>query len=76
MADGRLKRAGESRPHKPFRYGLASREKHFFPDLPDLNPPACTPEITDEEYDYFQEMVDRGEEKKRMAKALKENSRG
>jgi hypothetical protein len=27
------------------------REKHFFADLPDLDPPPYTPEITEEEYE-------------------------
>jgi hypothetical protein len=72
VADGRLKRDGEGRPHKPFRYWLPSREKQFFPDLPDLDPPPYTPEITDEEYEYFQKVVDQGKEKKRRAKVLTE----
>lgn len=72
VADGRLKRDGEGRPHKPFGYWLHSSEKHFFPDLPDLDPPPYTPEITDEEYEYFQKVVDPGEEKRRRAKVLKE----
>ena len=71
MAVGRIKRDGEGRPHKPFRYGLRSREKHFFPDLPDLEPPPYTPEITDEEYEYFQMVVDQGKERRRRAKGLK-----
>jgi hypothetical protein len=65
-------RDGEGRPHKPFRYWLPSREKHFFPDLPDLEPPPYTPEITEKEYEYFQKVVDQGKEKKRRAKVLKE----
>lgn len=62
LADVRLERDGEGRPHKPFRYCLCSREKHFFPDLPDLEPPPNTLEITDEEYEYFQKVIDQGNE--------------
>jgi hypothetical protein len=37
---------------------LCSREKHFFPDLPDLDPPPYRPEITYEEYRQLQKVVD------------------
>lgn len=76
VADGRLNRDGEGRSHKPFRYWLRSREKHFFPDLLELDPPPNTPEITEEEYDYFRKVVDQGNEKKRRAKVLKEKGGG
>lgn len=76
MADGRLKRDGEGRPPKPFRYWLRSRAKHFCPDLPDLEPPSYTPEITPDEHEYFQKVVDQDKEKKRRAKVLKEQGGG
>lgn len=55
---------------------LPSREKHLFPDLPDLDPSPYAPEITNEEYEYFQKVVDQGKEKRRRAKVLKEQGGG
>jgi hypothetical protein len=71
-----LNRDGEHRPHKPFRYWLRSREEHFILDLPELEPPPHTPEISDEECEYFQKVVDQGKEKKHRAKLRKERGGG
>jgi hypothetical protein len=76
VSDGRVQRDGEGRPHRPFRYWLRSREHYFFPDLPELDPPPYTPEITPEEFDYAQKVVDQNKEKRRRAKILKEEREG
>jgi hypothetical protein len=72
VAEGRLKRDGEGRRHRPFRYWLRCREHYFFPDLPDLEIPPYTPEITPKEIQFAHDVLAQGKEKKRRAKILKD----
>jgi hypothetical protein len=71
VAEGRIKRDGEGRPHKPFRYWLRGRERYFFPDLPPIEPPAYTPEIKKEEVEFAEQLVAQGKEIRRRKKVMK-----
>ena len=76
VGEGRVLRDGEGRPHKPFRYWLRCREKYFFPDLPPLDAPVYTPELSQEELDFAEQVIEQGKEKRRRAKLQKERRGG
>lgn len=67
-SDGRVERDGEGRPHKPFRYWLRSREKHFRPDLPPLpplEPVGDWAEVPAGEIKFAEEVLERGSKGRR-----------
>jgi hypothetical protein len=63
-SDGRLARDGEGRRHKPFRYWLRGRERHFLPDLPPLEPLEALDGLTDAELEYARQVVERGKRRR------------
>ncbi|MFL5339105.1 MAG: AAA family ATPase [Gemmataceae bacterium] len=76
VGEGRIHRDGEGRPNKPFRYWLRSREKYFLPDLPPLDPPEATPELSAEEIEFAERVIEQGKEERRRKQLRKERREG